>query len=496
MLFNNESMKSMFFTLLLIWVNILGAQNYQNICSPGTTFFKDNSGNLKAFRRDSVVLMGNNDTLFISYNAIRDTTGVCRDTNSGSILGRKILKKQNGWFCFFNRYQDSIKINTQATLHQPWKFCDLASGSYIQAEVTSIISDNVLGATDPVRVITLQAKNSDNNDIPHLLNGRTINLSQHYGLSRMLDVYSIPADTNLYSLAGKSYQTLGLQDITWQDVCNFDIGDIFHYQGYWWTSFGAWYTTRTIETILAKTVFGNNDSISYEIEKCVRMDASYPPHLTTSFDTVTTVYHLIALESDQPLRLPGEFVSSWDPPDYYARINPDNDRLTKGIVTGTNMYNTATGCYTSLFESLYTDDGYSSGLGHTYEFWQYWSDGLYTYNESLVYYKKGSETWGTPVATDCSVLTGIDNQMISPEPSVEVFPNPAETEARIVLHGFNPDDNLSYSLYNYSGIKVYEGKASLNPFMLHRESRASGFYILIISDRNGSIKGKIKVNFK
>jgi len=129
-------MKKLLFPLLFFWVNILVAQNYQNICSPGTTYYKDNSGNLKAFRRDSVVLMGNNDTMFISYNAIRDTGGTCRDTSNGSILGRKILKKHNGWFCFFNRYQDSISLNTQATLNQTWKFCDLPSGSYIQAQVT------------------------------------------------------------------------------------------------------------------------------------------------------------------------------------------------------------------------------------------------------------------------------------------------------------------------------------------------------------------------
>ena len=489
-------MKKLLFPLLFFWVNILVAQNYQNICSPGTTYYNDNSGNLKAFRRDSVVLMGNNDTMFISYNAIRDTGGTCRDTSNGSILGRKILKKHNGWFCFFNRYQDSISLNTQATLNQTWKFCDLPSGSYIQAQVTSIITDSVLDTTDLVKVITFQAKNSGNNNIQHVLNGRTIKLSQHYGLSRMPEVYYIPGDTNLYTLAGKTFPNMGLQDMTWQQVYNFDVGDIFHYYGHWWTTLGASYIRYTLETILGKTVYGNIDSISYEIEKCVRWDANYPPYHTNSFDTVTTVYNLIQMDSDQPLRLPGEFVSIQEPPNYYAMINPENARLIKGIITGTNIYNTETNCYTFTFESLYTDDGYTFRLGNTSYYWQYLDYGLFTYSESLVYYKKGSETWGTPVAADCFVLTGTENKVVSPEPSIEVFPNPAETEARILLHNFNPDNNLLYSLYNYSGMKVYEGKASSNPFILKRDGRTSGLYILIISDMSGTIKGRTKITFK
>ncbi|MCX6268713.1 MAG: hypothetical protein NTW16_15400 [Bacteroidetes bacterium] len=155
-------MKKLLFPLFFFWVNMLPAQNFQNICSPGITFYKDYSDNLKAFRRDSVFITGS-DTLFVSYNAIRDTTGECRDVGNGSVLGRKIIKKSNGFFCFFNRYQDSIFINTQATLNQTWKFCSLPSNSYIQAQVTSIITDSVLGATDQVKVITFQAKNSGNN---------------------------------------------------------------------------------------------------------------------------------------------------------------------------------------------------------------------------------------------------------------------------------------------------------------------------------------------
>ncbi|MCX6268712.1 MAG: T9SS type A sorting domain-containing protein [Bacteroidetes bacterium] len=285
---------------------------------------------------------------------------------------------------------------------------------------------------------------------------------------------------------------MGIQDMSWQQVYNFDVGDVFHYYGSWWTSLGSWYTTRTIETILGKTVYGNYDTVSYQIEKCVRIDASYPPHYTTSFDTVTKVYNL----RDAPLLLPAEFTDTLKPPDYNAKISIQNSRLKKGVITGTNIYEPATSCYTNQFESMYTEDSYIFGLGHTYNYYQYWSDGLFTYSESLAYYKKGTEVWGTPLSTDCSVLTNTENKTVSQESSIDIYPNPAETAAQVFLRGFIGNDNLYFALYNFSGMQVYEGKISANPFTLNRAGRASGLYLLVISDKTGTIIGRSKVNFK
>jgi len=118
--------------------------------------------------------------------------------------------------------------------------------------------------------------------------------------------------------------------------------------------------------------------------------------------------------------------------------------------------------------------------------------GSYT---DLVYYKKGSEIWGTPVASDCFGLVAIENQQTTAKPVIEVFPNPARTEARILLRNYNPVENLRYALYNFSGMKVDEGDVSSNPFILERNSLGSGLYVLIISDMIGTIKATTKLNF-
>ena len=47
---------------------------------------------------------------------------------------------------------------------------------------------------------------------------------------------------------------------------------------------------------------------------------------------------------------------------------------------------------------------YTKGLGMTKDYQYCYLHGSYNYDHHLVYYKKGQETWGTPVATDCNQL--------------------------------------------------------------------------------------------
>ncbi|HZX62813.1 MAG TPA: hypothetical protein VFE66_06340 [Bacteroidales bacterium] len=299
-------MKKHLLLLFVLSANCLFAQDYQNICMPGTTFYRTPGNWFMAFRRDSVIPAVNNDTTFISYRAIRDTSmGIdCADTTNGSVLGRKIVKTHAGWFYFFNRFGDTIKINSQASLNQSWKFCIMPGNAYIEAKVTSITQDSVLGLIDPVKMITFQAKDDANNNIAHNLNQKSIKLSQHYGLSKMLDVYSIPDDTTFFVIAGKTIPVLGIQDLTWQEIYNFDVGDVFHYT---LSSNGG--GIRTIKKVLSKTTFGN-DSITYTMEHCEKIFEGIPPYYETVHDTINVTYSFASTPDNILLsRLPDEFFS-------------------------------------------------------------------------------------------------------------------------------------------------------------------------------------------
>ena len=84
-------MKKLLFIIFSLCINSLFAQNYQNICTTGTTFYRPFSTYLKAFRLDSLYLLGNNDTLFISYRTIREYIigGNCHGYNKRVGSGRK-----------------------------------------------------------------------------------------------------------------------------------------------------------------------------------------------------------------------------------------------------------------------------------------------------------------------------------------------------------------------------------------------------------------------
>jgi hypothetical protein len=496
-------MKTIILSILFFCNLILPAQNYENICSPGSTLFKDNNLKLKAFRRDSIHIPVSGDTIFISYRTIRDTTGTyflyCLDTTNGSVLGRKIYRKSDGWFYFFNRHNDTVKINSQAAVNTSWKFCLLPAGAYIQATVTSIVTKQVLGINDLVKIITFQAKNSTNNNITHLLNGKTMELSQHFGLTKTLEMYYVPDVDTFYYLAGISNLALGIQPISAKEIYNFDTGDVFHYHIYNYLPPQGQYTEDKINHITGKTVYGNFDSVSYQVETCGR-SISYPPYDYEIYHvTITVNYNFLQL-SEIPVysmlpnefkRSPSGYSSSPAASLYYSNIASFNQRPTKGY--NNHLYEFTAGCWKNYSYLMDSIAEYSDGLGQTY--YHYSGPEGPDYNTSLVYFKKGSESWGTPVATDCYALVGIDDNPKPTTPSIRIIPNPVEKGAGIYLAGFDNPGNLTYILSNIYGYEIFRNNINSNPFHLDRAGIQGGCYILSIRDKAGKTVGRTKIIF-
>jgi hypothetical protein len=477
------ALKKIFILFLICIPFFLPAQNYQNICTPGTTFFKNSSGSILAFRRDSVLPTSSHDTVFISYRTRRDTIAnvwpnyYCVDTTNGGILGRKIYKKHDGWFYFFNRHNDTIRINSQAALNESWSFCDLPDFGYIQARVTSIVSDSVLGTTDPVKIISFQAKNQLNNDIPHFLNDKSIRLSQHYGLSIMLDVFSIPDGTVFYSVCGNTGTGLGIQDFSMKDVYNFDIGDVFHYSGNS-NNQGKECDWKIINTILGKTVYGNTDSVSYLMMSCEFEYGDLCFNMT--YGTTTVNYNIIGLDGDPTYsRLPNEL---------YGRDAFSRTVTVKSI--SNNYYINYGYCWEHPYYLNNENNQYSPGLGCIK---RSGSGDYYYWSESLVYYEKGSQTWGTPVANDCSDLLGIEYGTQLSERLLRVIPNPIYTKAEISISGEKVNPGVHLTLYNSYGIQIFRDIFSSNPYFFQRNGINTGLYLLVVTDDEGKIIGKEKV---
>jgi hypothetical protein len=374
----------------------------------------------------------------------------------------------------------------------------LPSGAYIQATYASLINDTVMDTTDDVKVITLQAKDASNLNISHPLNGHSIRLSRHYGLSVILYVPLIPNDTASYSLAGKSTPARGVQNLTWQEIYNFQPGDEFHsiFFGYG-SNGGGW---RKMNTILSRTDF--TDSVRYSIEECGQNFYSNPPYYSRFHDTVSITYSYNPPNGFWLSFMPNEFspyYSSADAYQYFVNQYPGGRRSKFFEINAYININFISGSDTCWYENYgyyidYEINTYTQGLGLTYHK-NYSSEPPYYWEgiEELVYYKKGTETWGTPIAPDCDIILGIGNEIHDNFASdITVFPNPMISNSRIIINRVL-DNTLSLLLYDFKGILLRKEVLDQSSFTLCRQELKSGLYLLVIQNADGTLVGEKKL---
>ncbi|MCX6258639.1 MAG: T9SS type A sorting domain-containing protein [Bacteroidia bacterium] len=499
-------MRKILILILLFSVTGVLGQNYRNICSPGTTYFKNSNNSVNAFRLDSVYQLGNGDTVFISYRTIRDTGSMCMDTTYGSILGRMVLAKSDGRFYFFNKNQDSICLHTQAVVGDTWVFCHLANQAYIEARVDSIFQDNILGINDSVKSISLQAKNQAGDTISFFMNGKSIQLSKSLGLTKIYGMYSIAdGQGNLnptpFELAGKTSLGMGLQDLSWKDIYNFNVGDEFHYSGYIEPA-EEW---KYIKRVIAKNIYGNLDSVRYMMDYCkIQYEWWHPPpNVVTIHDTIMENYNFISLSLDSSLIfLPLEFKNIGDHflgycYSYYRYLmnNRQNQVINScGYSIGGNPGDST--CWTNPFEGIPEIKHFGTGLGLTSYTTSLYSEYMDDYWDELVYFKKGNETWGTPVAADCEALFAGVHEINKSDPKISVYPNPAEDQANVNIQGTDQSEKLNILLFDCTGREVLDIPADHNPVIIHRNGLPAGLYLLIVRDKSGNPVGTVKLVFQ
>ena len=488
-------MKKIIFTILFLAPILLHAQNYTNICSAGPAFYKKmNTTILKTYKTTSYTVPGSGDTIFYSFPTLRDTVADCKDTTKGSILGRKIYRQSSSWmFYFFNKNKDTIYIYAKAQLDDKWRFAKLTSGTYLEARVSSIGPDSVMGVIDDVMRIELQARRNDGLAISSPWNGKYLKLSKHYGLSRTFDMNLVPFDTTNYTMVGKLKPVIGIQDFGWKEVYSFNIGDALHYSGYTNSSTGGPNTTwKEIQTVFSKTTYGANiDSVIYKFDRCRSTITNPGNNHVYIHDTIVTKYKFNVMLLDSTiLRFPDQFVRQNVYASQYERfMKAYNNRQTKKVTE--DKYRFMNSCWIIPTGSVTLYRSYSEGLGLT----EYYRDDQSTQEfYRLVYFKKGSETWGAAVGTQCSPVLDVNEQTLASTPQVRIIPNPMQNQAQVVVEGVNVNDNIAFILYNMVGKEVYRMKVNSNTMMLERNNLPAGLYVYMLTGKDLMVKGKIMIN--
>ncbi len=487
-------MKKIIFTLLLIAPILINAQNYTNICSSGPTFYKKlNTTMVKAYKTTSYTVPAAGDTIFYSFATIRDTAAECKDTTKGSILGRKIYRQSASFvFNFFNKNKDTIYINCKAQLNDTWRFVKLTSGTYLEAKVTSIAPDSVMGVLDDMMRIELQAKRNDGTLIPNPWNGKFLKLSKHYGLARTFDMNNIPFDTTNYTLVGKLKPVIGIQEFGWKDIYNFNIGDVLHYSGYTNNSSGGPNTTwKEIQNVFAKTLYGsNNDSVIYKFDRCRSTITNPGNNHVYIHDTIVTKYKFNVMANDSSImRLPDQFARQNIYASQFDRyMKAFNNRQTKKITE--DKYRFINTCFVIPAGSVTLYRNYSEGLGQT----EYYRDDQSTQEFfRLVYFKKGSETYGNAVGTQCSPMLDVNEQTLSANARVKIVPNPLKNQAQIIIEGMKISEDMQFVLYNLVGKEVYRSAIISSTTTLDRNSLPSGLYIYMVTGKEVMTNGKLVI---
>ncbi len=476
-------MKTTLLFLSLLFVPFfLYAQNYELINVNNETHFIDDESDIYSIRIDSTSTIDGNTFLF-NHKVFTETFSVSCPfiASDSSWIGYQIIVDNDGQYIFFNRQQDSIFIPSLAELNEHWSFYQFANGDYIDATISSIDNQMILGDLDNVKTITLQAKNDLDMDIDHPVNGQSISFSENNGIVSVFNFIDFPLDIKTYTLVGSANSANGIQNLTAREIFDYDIGDEFHvernYQNNWK------YTYRSIrKKILGKTVSLNQDTLNYIVEQCeFRIQNEDPLISPDTLSTLDTLTETIILSNYNLHQLTLEPVVNG-----YTEFSISQTHNRRKKTHFDYNYNPDDDCWEELVVTYDFDFTFIEGLGGGYF-------STPASNYTLVYYKKGDEEWGTPF--ECSPLPTSIANLEKEHPQISVYPNPFSKQTRLTIEDYKFGERLTFELFEMTGKKIYYTNINQPSFVIHKENLLSGLYFYKISNtkKRTSFIGKLMV---
>ena len=435
-------------TALLSVDTELLAQNWRTINPNSETYFSHNSVSvyfdMYATRFDSLEVVGQ-DSLWYNYKVVdyNNKWGSCVSIEDTSWLGAFALVKPDGWNYFFNASMDTIRFNTRAKLNENWPLIDLPNGGYLQATVTAIDTSIILGVVDSTKTLTIQAKDSMNLDITHVFNGKTFILTKSHGFDKLYDLYWFPNWALEKELIGMSNPERGIVNLIANDIFNFEVGDDFQYTG-GQDILGVMFSkTYEQKIVLSKSVSTNLDTIRYTFyKKSFYKTIYYNPNSVSSGFSEDTVSESVVLSTQSLFaKLPYEpwidmnnyGVGYFDMP-LQPVFQAYNLRRRKGMYSF-YFYDSVQNCFTvPVGMCIFGTQTYAEGLGKVYS-----GDNTSPScnGEGLVFFQKGTETWGNPLNWETILGT---SELGLEESGVFMYPNPASNNLNVVIqHQFNND---------------------------------------------------------
>lgn len=469
--------------------NFLYPQQYQAVNSGTTKFFEfDYYGRITSLRIDSVKSIAGDSVLY-PLTTMQQIDDYCYRPDFSSWLGQNIIIRNNGENIFVNRLSDSIVIDTRAKQGDSWLCYHGKDSVLVMASVTSHDTMRFLGLTDSVKWIDFKTYDTGMNPLSLPLDSMTIAISKNYGLIQTINFYLFPQEPLFssfygleeYYLAGLTNPAIGTQNLTWFEVYDFQPGDELYIK-YSELSFGPSTTyykhiVKTIQKYIDRT--DKQDSIIYRFERLQYRFRIYDIDTTETFvhDTVESV---ITINPEFDL-LPYSVIISWSVAHWYF--------MYPGIKAHISSYDhfgeQSDTCYRNIIaDGCFSEDYYYNGLGGPY----YECSHVFSVGgakRSLVYYKKGSTTWGSPFVIGLEEKTPDDKK-------VEVFPIPSNGILNVRLRGSVTNAHLK--LFDMNAKAILSEQLSRHVQAIDISRLAPGIYFYSVVYNGNELKsGKLVI---
>lgn len=401
----------------------LSAQNYQTVYSHRIAYFDNQYGNVKCIRIDSAQY--DTDSVFFPFSTIQQLDYECFTPYGPSWIGEKVIV-MDSMNLFFNLKKDTIRIKTSARLNESWMAFDLENSIKILATVSGFDTLTFLGLKDSVKTIGFQVYDHTMTPVEHAVNDLTIAISKNFGLIKTVNFFLFPScefsylweSLEEFNLIGLSEPKTGIQNLTWFEVFDFQKGDEVHTVytiSDWGSGNGYSKTTKTILKYLSRAD-QLPESIAYDADRKQSIFYYWQDSSSLTFlqDTCT-----ITINPNKEFdKLPGEPVVS-EHEAYYNFMFTDS-LLSKTVASAYEYiwpgYNDS--CWSNCcIDGCFSSYSYIKALGGPYfsctNFISIGGEEL-----KMVYYRKGSKTWGTPLVI--SDIPEADEIV-----DLEIYPNPA-----------------------------------------------------------------------
>jgi len=498
----------MLFALATILCECVSAQNYEAIRTDAEFFYVDSaSRDIIGLRIDLTKMIGD-DIYYYNFKQIRPTDTGCYIGNGNSWLGDQVVKKPDGTF-IFTVYASSppdsahiYRILTHSNLNQPWKlYCFHTVNDYIEAKLIEIQMMTFLGITDSVQVIQLTRKDAARQVVESPANYKKLLLSKNYGLIRLLKFDDVPYYEmyKFYDMAGKTSPETGVTNLKTMQIYDFQPGDEFHtyYFARSYINPNEISAISTISRVLERIDYTNADSVTYRLKQCQSSCLYSTEEVSNCTNRTDTIYQTYSVfktpefETEPLETVPVSSINDWATFTTMGFMVEDTKLPIYNIpfkALHSNLWwNNNNDCYTQIiFDGCYLNEYYFKGLGGPY---YYCDEAGWGSSNMLVYYKKGSVTWGSPL--NCDSLLQVSIPDYTNTKRICIFPNPTPGVITFSLptnFGFPAKLDISDISGRLAGSfrVVYESQA------FDFENLPSGLYIYQLTSAKGEIfRGKI-----